>query len=170
MKIVNGLPPPGRRCSRSTSRTTNKPWSCTDTVASRRVASDGTPEQGVGPGANRTNHYPNNQAAAPLWYHDHQDNTTSYNVYEGLAGFMPNTDTIEPKFNLPAGDFSRAYVLQDKSFNADWSLCYTHASPEFFGDTPVVNGTIAPKQTVEPRRYTFTFINGSDSRFYHLIA
>ena len=32
----------------------------------------------------------------------------------------------------------------------------------------VVNGTIAPIQQVEPRRYTFTFINGSDSRFYHL--
>jgi spore coat protein A len=81
---------------------------------------------------------------------------------------MPNTDTREAGFNLPAGDFSKAYVLQDKSFNANHTLCYTHASPEFFGDTPVVNGTIAPKQAVQPRRYTFTFINGSDSRFYHL--
>jgi len=132
------------------------------------VANDGTPSQLVAPGASRTNHYPNNQAAAPLWYHDHADMTTSYSVYEGLAGFMPNTDNIEPKFNLPSGDFSRAYVLQDKSFNSDYSLCYTHASPEFFGDTPVVFGTISPKQTVEPRLYTFTFINGSDSRFYHL--
>ena len=86
---------------------------------------------------------------------------------------MPNTDNIAPLFNLPSGNFSRAYVLQDKSFYpADsatpWALCYTHESPEFFGDTPVVNGIIAPKQTVEPRRYAFTFINGSDSRFYHL--
>ena len=45
---------------------------------------------------------------------------------------------------------------------------YTHESPEFFGDLPVINGTIAPKQTVQARRYTFTLINGSDSRFYHL--
>ncbi|MGZ4611913.1 MAG: multicopper oxidase family protein, partial [Kineosporiaceae bacterium] len=107
-------------------------------------------------------------AAAPLWYHDHADLATSYNVYEGLAGFMPNTDNLEPLFNLPSGSFAKAYVLQDKSFNADHTLCYNHAAPEFFGDLPVVNGTIAPYQQVEPRRYTFTFINGSDSRFYHL--
>ena len=129
---------------------------------------DGTPDQIVTPGGSRTNYYPNDQAAAPLWYHDHADAVTSYNVYAGLAGFMPNTDARQPLFNLPTGDFSRAYVLQDKSFNADKTLCYTHASPEFFGDLPVINGTIAPKQTVQPRRYTFTFINGSDSRFYNL--
>jgi spore coat protein A len=131
--------------------------------------SDGTPDQLVAPGGTRTNHYPNNQAAAPLWYHDHADSTTSFNVYAGLAGFMPNTDTIEPLYNMPTGAFSKAYVLQDKSFDpVTKELCYTHASPEFFGDLPVINGTIAPKQSVEPRRYTFTFINGSDSRFYNL--
>jgi spore coat protein A len=131
--------------------------------------SDGTPDQMVAPGGGtRTNSYPNNQAAAPLWYHDHADMTTSYNVYAGLAGYMPNTDKIAPLFNLPTGDYSKAYVLQDKSFNADHSLCYSHGSPEFFGDTPVINGTISPKQAVQARRYTFTFINGSDSRFYNL--
>ena len=132
------------------------------------AASDGAPDQRVAPGGSRTNHYPNNQAAAPLWYHDHADAVTSFNVYGGLAGFMPNTDRIEPLFHLPAGDFAKAYVLQDKSFNADHTLCYNHDSPEFFGDLPVVNGTIAPKQALQPRRYSFTFINGSDSRFYHL--
>jgi spore coat protein A len=130
---------------------------------------DGTPDQIVAPGGTRTNYYPNNQAAAPLWYHDHADSTASFNVYAGLAGFIPNTDTLEPSFNLPAGDFAKAYVLQDKSFDpVTKQLCYTHASPEFFGDLPVINGTIAPKQSVQPRRYTFTFINGSDSRFYHM--
>ena len=132
------------------------------------AADDGSPGQLIPPGGSRTNHYPNNQAAAPLWYHDHADLTTSYSVYEGLAGFMPNTDNLEPLFNLPGGNFAHAYVLQDKSFNADHTLCYSHANPEFFGDLPVVNGTIAPFQQVQPRRYTFTFINGSDSRFYHL--
>jgi spore coat protein A len=130
--------------------------------------SDGTPDQGVAPGATRTNEYPNNQAAAPIWYHDHMDMTTSFMVYAGLAGYMPNTDTLEPGFNLPTGDFSKAYVLQDKSFNADHSLCYSHGSPEFFGDTPVINGTISPKQAVQARRYSFMFLNGSDSRFYNL--
>jgi spore coat protein A len=132
------------------------------------AASDGSPGQLIAPGGSRTNHYPNDQAAAPLWYHDHADAVTSFNVYAGLAGFMPNTDRLEPLFNLPAGSFAKAYVLQDKSFNTDNTLCYNHDSAEFFGDLPVVNGTIAPKQTLQPRRYTFTFINGSDSRFYHL--
>ena len=40
---------------------------------------------------------------------------------------MPNTDNLEPLFNLPAGNFAKAYVLQDKSFNVDDTLCYTHA-------------------------------------------
>jgi spore coat protein A len=130
--------------------------------------SDGTPDQGVAPGATRTNDYPNNQAAAPIWYHDHMDMTTSYMVYAGLAGYMPNTDTLEPGFNLPTGEFSKAYVVQDKSFNPDKSLCYNHLSPEFFGDTPVINGTISPKQAVQAQKYRFMFLNGSDSRFYNL--
>ena len=93
------------------------------------AADDGSPGQLIPPGGSRTNHYPNNQAAAPLWYHDHADMTTSYSVYEGLAGFMPNTDNLEPLFNLPSGNFAKAYVLQDKSFNADHTLCYTHREP-----------------------------------------
>jgi spore coat protein A, manganese oxidase len=168
VKIVNGLPAAG-----TVMFPFGYPTTANTVVLHRHgglqsALSDGAPDQMVAPGGSRTNHYPNDQAAASLWYHDHADATTSFNVYAGLAGFMPNTDTLEPGFNLPAGDFSRAYVLQDKSFNADHSLCYTHASPEFFGDLPVINGTIAPRQTVQPRRYTFTFINGSDSRFYHL--
>jgi len=131
--------------------------------------SDGTPDQYIVPGGSRINHYPNDQAAAPLWYHDHGMGVTSYNVYAGLAGFMPNTDVPETLYNMPTGDFAKAYILQDKSFDPlTKELCYTHASPEFFGDLPVINGTIAPKQTVQPRRYTFTFINGSDSRFYNM--
>ena len=129
---------------------------------------DGIPGQEILPGGSRTNHYPNNQAASLLWYHDHADSVTSYRVYEGLAGFMPMTDNIEPLLNLPSGDFAKAFVLQDKTFNEDGTLCYTHADPEFFGDLPVINGTVAPYQQVAPRRYSFTFINGSDSRFFHL--
>ena len=131
--------------------------------------SDGAPDQQVAPGGGtRTNDYPNNQAAAPVWYHDHADGTTSYNVYAGLAGYSPVTDALEPGFNLPSGAFSKAYILQDKSFNADKSLCYSHGSPEFFGDTSVINGTVSPKQAVEARKYSFMFLNGSDSRFYNL--
>jgi spore coat protein A len=168
VELVNGLPPAGTQMFPFDQPTDGNTVVMHRHGGLQQAESDGVPGQEVPPGASRTNHYPNSQAAAPLWYHDHADHVTSYRVYEGLAGFMPNTDNIEPLLNLPTGDFAKAFVLQDKSFNADYSLCYTHADPEFFGDLPVVNGTVAPYQSVEPRRYTFTFINGSDSRFYHL--
>jgi spore coat protein A, manganese oxidase len=38
-------------------------------------------------------------------------------------------------------------------------------NPEFFGNTMVVNGKTWPYLNVEPRRYRFRFLNGSDSRF-----
>lgn len=42
------------------------------------------------------------------------------------------------------------------------------ALAEFFGDFIVVNGMTWPKLEVEPRKYRFRLLNGSDSRFYLL--
>jgi spore coat protein A len=39
---------------------------------------------------------------------------------------------------------------------------------EFFGDFILVNGVAWPARTVEPRKYRFRMLNGSDSRFYVL--
>lgn len=171
VRVVNNLPAAGTPVFPFDQPNNNNTITTHRHGGLQAVESDGVPAPNgveVPPGGSQTNHYPNDQAAAPLWYHDHADAQDSYHVYEGLAGLAPNTDKREPSFGLPRGDFAKSYVLQDKSFNADYSLCYTHADPEFFGDLPVINGTIAPKQDVEPRRYTFTLVNGSDSRFYHL--
>jgi spore coat protein A, manganese oxidase len=40
--------------------------------------------------------------------------------------------------------------------------------PEFFADTPVINGAAYPYLEVEPRRYRFLLLNGSQARFYNL--
>ncbi len=40
--------------------------------------------------------------------------------------------------------------------------------PEFFGDTPVINGMAYPYVQVEPRRYRVVFLNGSQARFFNL--
>jgi spore coat protein A len=40
--------------------------------------------------------------------------------------------------------------------------------PEFFGDTSVVNGKAWPHLEVEPRKYRFRMLAGSNSRFYNL--
>ncbi len=40
--------------------------------------------------------------------------------------------------------------------------------PEFFADTPVINGEAYPYLEVEPRRYRFLMLNGSQARFFNL--
>lgn len=40
--------------------------------------------------------------------------------------------------------------------------------PEFFADTPVINGMAYPFADVEPRRYRLMLLNGSQARFFHL--
>ncbi len=40
--------------------------------------------------------------------------------------------------------------------------------PEFFADTPVINGMAYPYVELQPRRYRFLFLNGSQARFYNL--
>ena len=60
-------------------------------------------------------------------------------------------------------------VIQDKSFDAEGQLVYPFPwEPEFFGDTCLVNGRAFPYLELQPRKYRFTFLNGSQSRFYNL--
>lgn len=40
--------------------------------------------------------------------------------------------------------------------------------PEFFADTPVINGMAYPYAEVQPRRYRLLALNGSQARFFHL--
>jgi spore coat protein A, manganese oxidase len=75
------------------------------------------------------------------------------------------------------GIYHLPIVLQDKQFNEDGTLFYpteglspTHPIwvPEFFGDTPVINGKAYPKLDAEPRRYRLRFLNGSQATFYNV--
>ncbi len=125
-------------------------------------------------------YYPNVQQAATLWYHDHALGITRLNVYAGLAGFYILRDDCEDRLNLPAGKYEIPLVIQDRSFNPDGSLFYPRQPekpvpdvdpsvvPEFFGDTILVNGKVWPYLEVEPRKYRFRLLNGSNSRFYRL--
>ena len=121
-------------------------------------------------------HYPNNQAATTLWYHDHALGITRLNVYAGLAGFYLIRDDQEDALNLPSGPYEIPLMLQDRKFGVDGSVLYpppqdgTHPMwmQEFFGDMICVNGKAAPFLEVEPRKYRFRMVNGSNSRFYHM--
>ncbi|TYQ04132.1 UNVERIFIED_ORG: multicopper oxidase [Nocardia globerula] len=48
--------------------------------------SDGHPLLAIAPGRSITHHFPNEQHAGHLWYHDHAMGITRLNVYAGLAG------------------------------------------------------------------------------------
>jgi spore coat protein A len=121
-------------------------------------------------------HYPNDQPAATLWYHDHSIGITRLNLYAGLAGFYLVRDPEEDALNLPSGAYEIPLMIQDRSFSADGSLFYppavkgTHPvwMQEFFGNAICVNGKATPFLEVEPRKYRFRMVNGSNARFYHL--
>lgn len=132
--------------------------------------------------ANEIYEYSNEQRATALWYHDHALGVTRLNVYAGLAGFYLIRSQEERDLNLPKGAFEIPLVIQDRMFNPDGSLLYPVVNlngdhdprvppvwiPEFFGDTVLVNGKVWPYLEVEPRKYRFRILNGSNSRFYDL--
>lgn len=127
--------------------------------------------------------YPNLQEAATIWYHDHALGATRLNVYAGLAGFYLIRDWANERPDLPGGpsDTSIVYeteiAIQDRMFDTNGQLFFPDIGinmehpfwvPEFFGDTIVVNGKSWPYMVVEPRRYRFRLLNGSNARFYNL--
>ncbi len=127
--------------------------------------------------------YLNDQEAATLWYHDHTMGVTRLNVYAGLAGFYLLRDDFEKSLKLAGNSkddpkYEREIVIQDKSFTVNGQLVFPSDGvnptvhpfwiPEFFGDTIVVNGKTWPYLDVEPRRYRFHLLNGSNARFYKL--
>jgi len=119
--------------------------------------------------------YPNDQPPATLWYHDHGIAITRLNVYAGLAAYYLIRDEFdtgaEPNpIGIPGADYEIPIVIQDRSFTSSGQLFYPGPEwePEFFGDTIVVNGAPFPFLDVEPRKYRFRFLNGSNSRFYNI--
>jgi spore coat protein A len=123
--------------------------------------------------------YPNAQEGALIWFHDHTLGATRLGVYMGLAGAYLISDPANDPPNLPE---LVPLVIQDRMFdttgqlffpadsagNVLWALNPEHPYwvPEFIGDVIVVNGKSWPYMNLEARRYTFTFINGSNARGY----
>jgi spore coat protein A, manganese oxidase len=145
----------------------------------------------TGPGATTGQavyRYPNGQEAAPIWFHDHTLGATRLNVYAGIAGAYM---IVDPGAPLPGGmtalgltngpdggeELLIPIVLQDRMFDVNGQLLFPNVGlnpdhpfwiPEFVGDTIVVNGKAWPYHTVEPKRYRFLFLNGSNARSYEL--
>jgi spore coat protein A len=149
--------------------------------------SDGYPEAWFSPGFGQVGpywtspvyHYPNDQKATTLWYHDHAVAITRLNVNTGLAGMYIIRDEEDDDLNLPSGRYEIPLIIQDRYFNPDGSFNYPVQGPvpagvppiwipEFFADTVLVNGAVWPYLNVEPRKYRFRILNASNARFYHM--
>ena len=108
-----------------------------------------------------------------------------------------NENTLIENDVLPGGDYEIEIVIQDRLFDEQGQLFWPSypgevpyddfifgegavlppdvfpgggpsALAEFFGNIILVNGKAWPKLDVEPRKYRFRLLNGSDSRFYIL--
>jgi spore coat protein A len=137
--------------------------------------SDGYPEDWYVPGQSRLYHYPNDQAAALLWYHDHAMGINRLNMYAGLFGLYVIRDAREQALGLPSGKYEIPLVLFDRNARADGQLSYPVSAdparpwvPEVFGELHLVNGKISPYLEVEPRRYRLRILNAANGRFYRL--
>ena len=125
--------------------------------------------------------YPNSQEGSPIWFHDHTLGATRLNVFAGLAGGYLILDPANDPQNLPP---LTPLVIQDRMFDTNgqlffpadsaggflWALNPEHPYwvPEFIGDVICVNGKTWPFLNVEPKRYTFLFLNGSNARSYEM--
>jgi spore coat protein A len=136
---------------------------------------DGYPTDWFVSGKSRTCHYPLQQDAATLWYHDHAMGLNRLNTYAGMVGLFLIRDEAEAALNLPAGPYEVPLVLYDRNFTADGQLFYASSGipnhpwvPEFTGDGILLNGKLRPFFDVEPRLYRFRVLNASNSRFFGL--
>jgi spore coat protein A len=139
---------------------------------------DGWAENLFAPGQHAVFHYPMDQRAALLWYHDHVMGVTRFGVYAGLAGLWIIRDQRERELGLPEGPpFEVPLLIQDRNFGLDGSGRLTgqlvhKTDPEVMEAFPpftVVNGKVWPLLEVQPAAYRFRVLNGSNARTYRLV-
>ncbi|MER5861977.1 multicopper oxidase domain-containing protein [Kitasatospora sp. NPDC002040] len=131
------------------------------------VDSDGSPMNTVAPGASKVYTYPNNQAAAPLWIHDHAHHMESEHVYRGLSSMYLLTDDREQSLGLPSGQYDVPIVIRDGRFDENGQLIYV--MDDFLNrNTITVNGRPWPFFQVAARKYRFRLLNSTNVRFFVL--
>ena len=133
------------------------------------AAHDGHPMDVIAAGGSFEYHYPNEQDAASLWYHDHAHGRTSHTLYYGLLAMYVLEDDVERELDLPRGDYDVPIVIADHAFNRDGSFRYAdNIDLGFRGDTILVNGAVSPRMRVKRRKYRLRLLNASNSRSYSL--
>src|SRR5215210_2755938 len=131
---------------------------------------DGWDNDVIRPGQYKDYHYPDDQDARPLWYHDHAVHHTSENAYMGCAAFYFTRDALEDSLPIPSGTrYEVPLMIQDKIFSKNGDFVFDDEGHSgLFGDVILVNGSPWPTLKVERRKYRFRILNASTSRSYDL--
>jgi FtsP/CotA-like multicopper oxidase with cupredoxin domain len=133
-----------------------------------------------------------------MWFHDHGNDTTAYNVAHGLAGFslftdrleeswiangqLPDVDlrspstngklgnlTLDAKGATQQGQYDIPMAFTDQALNPDGTLFWDAFDHDGrIGDLFTVNGVTQPFLNVEPRKYRFRLLGASLARVYML--
>jgi len=137
--------------------------------------SDGYPENWAVTGQAALYHYPNEQEAAMLWYHDHAMGITRLNIFAGLLGGFLIRDHAETSLDLPSGKYEIPLIIYDRTLKQSGELHYPTSGlpaapwvPELNGNAIVINGKIFPYLEVAPRKYRFRVLNAANFRFFNL--
>ncbi len=136
-------------------------------IQDRLHNNDGWPDAWITEGKEQIADYPNLQSARTLWYHDHASGETGRNVAAGLVGLYLIHDDYERSLHLPDGKYDIPLLIRSHQIGADGSLSYVKdIATEYYGNVASVNGKLSPFLDVEPRKYRFRFVNGSNARSY----
>ncbi|MGP4011429.1 multicopper oxidase family protein [Streptomyces sp. 4N124] len=154
----------------------------------QHATSDGAPDAGVTYGGSQLSEYPNDLAAAHLFYHDHAMPVTALNVMSGLMGHYIVRDEAEERLDLPRGAYEIPLALADVNFDTDSAgrldgrilakrVSLGRPVPGelptavgFFGPYTMVNGVVWPYLSVQARAYRFRIVNSALSRAYRLVV
>ena len=95
-------------------------------------------------------HYPNEQDAASLWYHDHAHGHTARTLYHGLLAMYVLEDELERELDLPSGEYDVPIVIADHAFNRDGSFRYIKLSTSASGATRSSSTAPSPRGCASP--------------------
>jgi FtsP/CotA-like multicopper oxidase with cupredoxin domain len=165
-------------------------WTVTHLHGGNQFAvSDGGADGAVTLGGSQLAEYPNESAAAHLFYHDHAMPVTALNVMAGLMGQYIIRDPAESKLGLPSGKYEIPLAISDVNFDTTSGglltgdllakrvvhvpLTEINGIPEsvaFMGPYTMVNGVVWPHLDVEARAYRFRMVNTSLFRGYRIVV
>jgi FtsP/CotA-like multicopper oxidase with cupredoxin domain len=168
--------------------------------------SDGYASFVINPGNYRDYYYPNTipmgndgkpdfgESPSNMWYHDHGEDITDFQVIKGMAGFWNAFDDIEldlvknhvlpgwwkstaewneEEFMTHQSQYDIPMALSDRRFNADGSVFYDGMpigtnTDGYLGDVMMINGQAYPFMSVEPTQYRMRMLDASTARIWNL--